>query len=314
MNYTAKKSDPIVQVVMATYNGEKYIKKQIESIFSQKGCKIQLLIRDDGSTDGTIEEIRKLKSKYNIKLIIGNSHEGVAKGFLQALKVADKAEYYAFSDQDDIWFDDKIQVAIEKLEKVKDSSAVYVSNLYIMNEETPTNIKMWSDKDPFITEYKQLLVNHTSHMFGCTMVLNYQLYENVCRKLPQNPRMHDEWIGLVASLTGSIIYDSVPHMYHRIHQENVVGGFLNKTDVWKWRIQRLFGKKRGQMAMQAKDMLDCFPRELMKKQGDLKYTKIVSSYNNGFKERIIYLRNFDHVMMTKKQFMFHVFLGLLNLL
>lgn len=91
-----------VQVVMSTYNGEKYLKEQIDSILSQEGVDVRLYIRDDGSSDRTTDILASYQEHKNVKIEKGNNL-GFAKSFLTALDECDEADYYAFSDQDDVW-------------------------------------------------------------------------------------------------------------------------------------------------------------------------------------------------------------------
>lgn len=312
MNYIKDTTNiPIVQVVMATYNGEQYIEEQIISIFQQKGCQVRLFIRDDGSTDQTVKIIEKLKQIYDINLVSG-SHLGSANGFLQALKQVGDADYYAFSDQDDIWESEKLYVAIKQLALQKAIPALYASNLYIMRDGVPSQDKMWDDDQIFITEYKRLLINHTSHMFGCSMVFNRALRNIVIARLPQHPRMHDEWVGLVASLTGNIIYDKQPHIYHRIHQKNVVGDFSSLKDVWRWRWQRIRGEKKGEMERQAQDILNCMPKNVLERNNNENYTRVVCECNRSFINKIRYIKMIDCSDMRFNQRVFHVLLALLG--
>lgn len=96
-----------VQVVMSTYNGEKYLKEQIDSILSQEGVDVRLYIRDDGSSDRTTDILASYQEHKNVKIEKGNNL-GFAKSFLTALDECDEADYYAFSDQDDVWEKDKL--------------------------------------------------------------------------------------------------------------------------------------------------------------------------------------------------------------
>lgn len=100
-----------VQVVMSTYNGEKYLKEQIDSILSQEGVDVRLYIRDDGSSDRTTDILASYQEHKNVKIEKGNNL-GFAKSFLTALDECDEADYYAFSDQDDVWEKDKLSTAM----------------------------------------------------------------------------------------------------------------------------------------------------------------------------------------------------------
>lgn len=103
-----------VQVVMSTYNGEKYLKEQIDSILSQEGVDVRLYIRDDGSSDRTTDILASYQEHKNVKIEKGNNL-GFAKSFLTALDECDEADYYAFSDQDDVWEKDKLSTAIQSI-------------------------------------------------------------------------------------------------------------------------------------------------------------------------------------------------------
>ena len=106
-----------VQVLMSTYNGEKYIRRQIDSILNQKDVAIHLLIRDDGSTDSTCEIIRSYAEKYSdqVEVTMG-SNIGYKKSFLTLIQLAGDYDYYAFADQDDYWKPDKEIASIRKME------------------------------------------------------------------------------------------------------------------------------------------------------------------------------------------------------
>ena len=97
-----------VVVVMSAYNGAQFIEKQIRSIFAQKDVDVNCLIRDDGSKDDTLDKLEELKNDFKKIDIIRGENVGWEKSFLLALKAADDAEYYAFSDQVDIWFEKKL--------------------------------------------------------------------------------------------------------------------------------------------------------------------------------------------------------------
>ena len=103
---------------MSTYNGEKYLREQIDSILNQDYPEISLLIRDDGSTDGTVDILKEYAQKYrDIDYYVGENL-GVQNSFFDLMKRADKrAYYYAFADQDDVWLPGKIKRAIELLER-----------------------------------------------------------------------------------------------------------------------------------------------------------------------------------------------------
>ena len=104
-------NNPEVLVLLSSYNGEKYIKEQIDSILTQKNITVKLFIRDDGSTDAT-RNILKEYEKYSNCVVVFGDNIGAANSFLWLIQNAHSSGYYAFSDQDDIWDRDKLSSAI----------------------------------------------------------------------------------------------------------------------------------------------------------------------------------------------------------
>lgn len=211
-----------VAVIMSTYNGEIYVQEQIESILSQKGVETTLFIRDDGSKDRTVEIIKKYS---NIHLILGKNI-GVGNSFMELLySVPADFDYYAFSDQDDIWEDIKLYKAIELLEKEK--KHLYISNQKCVDKDKHF-IMMRYNTVPRLSPIDILSQNKGT---GCTMVFSKKFKELISensrrpsRQLLQ-VRIHDVWITMIGSLTGTIVYDSNAYILYRQHGNNVVGAF-----------------------------------------------------------------------------------------
>ena len=124
------KEFPTVCVYMSTYNGEKFLQQQIDSIFQQKNVNVTLLVRDDGSTDRTVDIIKAQKQKI---VLLEGMNIGAENSFMELLYYEQDADYYAFSDQDDVWMPDKLCTAIGKLVGVK-GAGLYACNLYYTDE------------------------------------------------------------------------------------------------------------------------------------------------------------------------------------
>lgn len=233
-----------VAVLMSTYNGEKYLAEQIDSIFLQNNVDITLFIRDDGSSDGTIEIIRTyLNDNTNIKLDIAKN-VGVGNSFMQLVyDVGDEFDFYAFADQDDIWLSDKLITAIAAIEPYN-VPALYVSNQILVDSRL-NKIGMRFDANPDIT-YKQTMCQNKAT--GCTMVWNKQLQKMLSEKNRRpskellNRRIHDVWVSMVAGVTGKIIYDPNGYILYRQHANNVVG--VRKTNIINQWIKKIGDKNR----------------------------------------------------------------------
>ena len=221
-----------VAVLMSTYNGEKYLKEQVDSILSQKDVEIMLYVRDDGSSDSTIEIVKEYqKHNDNIVLYIGKN-VGVGNSFMQLVYDAgNKFDYYAFADQDDVWLPDKLTTAVRTIEEIK-KPCLYASNQLIVDQELK-KIGMRFFEHPNISS-KQIMCKNK--LTGCTMVWNTELHRFLCNDKyhPSSSllecRIHDVWVAMVASVVGVIIFDEKSYILYRQHENNVIG--VKKTNIF----------------------------------------------------------------------------------
>lgn len=233
-----------VLVLMSTYNGERFLSEQIESVLNQQGVDVHLLIRDDGSVDGTIPLIRHFAEMHpNITLIEGKNC-GCARSFMSLVREAASAygeyDYYAFCDQDDVWMKSKLCVATQALLELPHSQPCLYLGAYQM-VDAELNLINTHFRPPVINLPSGILSNAAT---GCTMVFNRALLEIVASRNPQNIIMHDYWVYLVCLATqGCVLYDRTPYIYYRQHGENVIGGkddpFMKR---WTTRFRKLFLK------------------------------------------------------------------------
>lgn len=207
-----------VQVLMSTYNGEKYIKKQIESILNQKDVEVSLLIRDDGSSDKTIEIIGRLADKNNNITFFKGQNLGPARSFMDLVNKSDEVKYYAFADQDDIWDPKKLICAISKLNE-DNKPELYMSALEIVDEDlNPIEIKKVSGNFCF---EGAIIKNFAT---GCTMCFNKKLRDIIKSYTPNYIIMHDSWITRVCyAIGGNVIIDENTYIKYRQHSSNVLG-------------------------------------------------------------------------------------------
>ncbi len=269
-----------VQVLLSCYNGEKYIAEQIDSIMNQKGVKVKLLIRDDGSTDSTRLILKKyLEHHSNIQFFSGKNI-GVQKSFFNLLSRADvQMDYYAFADQDDFWLEGKLQRAIACLESYEDSEKplLYASKV-IYADETLENLERFSYNVRRAPSFGNALLENIC--IGCTEVFNGKLRDMVTKHQPQSDIMHDWWLYMTASSFGKVFFDEEAHIYYRQHQNNQIGMNNNWCDRWKNRIRNV-GKMKGLIRRQAQDFYRAF--------GDLGgyhvITKQIASYKDNVRNR-----------------------------
>ena len=215
-----------VQVLLSSYNGEKYIKQQIDSILAQKGVNVNLLVRDDGSKDNTNNILEKYGDR--IKVIYGENL-GYTKSFLTLIDECGEADYYALSDQDDVWLEDKLISGVERLEKEEGNKPLlYCSALQRVNEDLePGEIQNFPGLKTNI--YSALV---RERLAGCTFVFNNVLRDLLTGSSKLNLEYsHDSWTLLMCyACGGEVIYDDMPHILFRRYGTNtsVDGGGLKK--------------------------------------------------------------------------------------
>ena len=240
-----------VEILLPTYNGEKYIKDQLSSIWAQDYPAIELLIRDDGSSDRTVEIMKENLIGKPARLIEGENI-GVVRGFFYLLSQVPKdADYIALCDQDDVWLSDKISTAIEALEKENPNEPVlYCSAVQPVNQNLiPVSQCLHYTK--VIPSFENALVENMCT--GCTAVMNRKLFELLRNQQPEFTVMHDFWIYLLASCFGKVIYDSTPHILYRQHTDNQIGMATNLFENYKRRVMN-FRKHRGQLMRQVHEL------------------------------------------------------------
>ena len=212
-----------IVVLMSTYNGEKYLFQQINSILNQKNVDVHILIRDDGSTDSTDAILKKIaRTNSNISVKVG-ANKGASLSFMQLLaETKIEADYYAFADQDDIWMPEKLDHAVAILEE-KGPYDLYASNQTVVDAD---NIVL-SKRYDFIPPTDILNIIDKNYLSGCTMVMKRDLFSEVKEYKPDpeliKNRMHDTWVAAVSACLGQVVYDQNSYIHYRQHENNVVG-------------------------------------------------------------------------------------------
>lgn len=208
-------------VLMATYNGEKYIEEQLESLFAQEGVAVELLVRDDGSTDRTREILDAWSKRRPVKWYTGD-HLGGKYSFweLAGKGLASDAHYFAFCDQDDVWDPDKLQIALSFLETADPAKpALYYCGQTLVDKKLePLSVHRLNPKRTLPARFV------FGDIAGCTGVFNRTLAEAVASYRPEYMRMHDLWtMKVCCALGGQVFVDPEPHIAYRQHGNNVEG-------------------------------------------------------------------------------------------
>lgn len=235
-----------IQVLMSTYNGEKFVREQLESILSQTGVEVHLLVRDDGSKDKTLDILREYKGID----IIEARNIGATNSFFELIKLSGEYDYYAFADQDDVWDLDKLTLAIEQIQDYH-CPAIYSSNTRYVD----SNLIWIKDENnkPLTTLGSAIVKNYVT---GCTAIFNRQLMCELRKHTPNYAPYHDWWINLVClSIGGVSVHDYKPHINYRQHDNNVVGGNHSFAKKWKSRVYK-FRNKQYRRDLMAKEILN----------------------------------------------------------
>lgn len=282
-----------ILVIMATYNGEKYLSEQLASILSQKDVLVKILIRDDGSKDKTQNILDAYQNSGKIQWYTGE-HLNVARGYYDLMRMASdfEVDYIAFADQDDVWDLDKLYIATQYLNDVDEEiPALYYCGQRLVDKELGfiANHEL-NAKRSLITRFV------LSDFAGCTGVFNKALLKAVLEYEPEYILMHDTWILKVClCLGGKVFVDTKPHMDYRQHGGNTVGlgrsipaylkqvnQYLNEYQV-EAQMQELLNGYEVKMVLQYKDLAKkiCMYKKSFKIKRELMNKKEINFYNKG---------------------------------
>ena len=218
----------MIQILMSTFNGEKFIYEQLESLRQQDYMNTCILIRDDGSTDNTASIIVDYKKRNNPMRIdfYQGPNIGVVRSFFDLLQNSNNnAEYYAFCDQDDYWLQNKLSRAVSKINELPSNLPVmYCSRTQLVDESLQHRLGKWPPEATREVGFANALVQNVA--VGCTIVLNKKARDLLLKKEPDftNIIMHDWWAYLCISAFGNVVYDDEPFILYRQHRNNAVGG------------------------------------------------------------------------------------------
>lgn len=202
-----------ISVAMATYNGEKFIKEQLDSILLNLLPQDEVIISDDGSTDKTLSIIKMLKDK-RIKIVEG-PHKGIKKNFENAISKCN-GKYIFLSDQDDIWVDGKVNKIIEDFEKFK--ATLVIHNATIIDESLKPSFYestfLWrNSKKGFL---KNIFKNS---YIGCCMAFDKSMIKYFL-PIPNDVEMHDQWLGIINEKYGHSYFEEKKLILYRRHDGN----------------------------------------------------------------------------------------------
>ena len=232
-----------IDILMATYNGEKYLAEQLDSIINQTYHNWNLLIRDDNSTDKTLEIIQNYHKKdKRIKILKDNKGNlGIVRNFEELLK-SSESEFIMFSDQDDIWVENKLDMYLKMIEKIKNKGFMIHSDA-ILFDKNKSNIL----KDTFIS--KKAINRGLENVFfnyfvqGATILISKEI-KNFILPFPKEVYLHDRYIHLISELFFERIFVNKALIYYRQHGDNQIGA---KNTIRELLSKRYFDERDRQL-------------------------------------------------------------------
>lgn len=213
----------LVLVLLSTYNGERYLKEQIDSILAQEGVGVHILVRDDGSKDRTCEILEEYDMQHDNVDVVRADNVGFVKSFSKLVEMAQKykdlVDYYAFSDQDDVWMPHKLKTACDCLSKMNQDKPLLFSSNSVCVDENLNILKQFHKSKPYRTK-ENVMIYPTEQ--GCSMVFNKKAVELYNMHSPITS-WHDRWMCMICNCFGELYYSHEALFYYRIHSSNTLG-------------------------------------------------------------------------------------------
>lgn len=246
-----------IAVLMSSYNGERYIKTQIDSVLAQEvDGQVDLWVRDDGSSDATREILQQYADEGKLRWYTGENLKP-AKSFLDLVKHCPGYDYYAFCDQDDYWHPDKLEQGIARIRQAQ-GPAMSFANARLVDSQLNDLGRSVYNRIPRTDFYS---VTCGGGILGCTVIFNRAVAELIAAYgNPEKLIMHDSYAAILCTLFDGVIeFDPQPHMDYRQHGTNAVGTNWTKWDALKDRLNRITTREVVTIAEMAQSILDGAP-------------------------------------------------------
>ncbi len=281
-----------VSIVMATYNGETYLREQIESILSNTYTEWTLEICDDGSKDNTVTIAKEFERQYpdKIKVHQNSKNLGVVLNFLEGARRAE-GNYVMFCDQDDVWLANKIKKTLHYMKNMenkygKDKPISVFTDAKVVNkdlQELNPSFHISNRLDCTKLNLSYMLMENK--LIGCTVMFNQEVKRKLAL-LPARARVHDWWIALISSSFGKIGYLKEATLLYRQHEHNVIGN-QNFTNYINNRVRSLKKQKQvlGLTIEQAREFYELYKEELPENERVILSEFASLNQYNGIKRR-----------------------------
>ena len=254
-----------VAILLSTFNGEKFLREQLDSLYAQDHPCLHIFVRDDGSSDGSLEILRQYEREKGHMNVIASNNLGFVRSFFELLQAAgDGYDFYFFCDQDDVWHSAKVSAAVDLLgRRVKRGPGMYCGRTqYVDAQLRPLGIS--PDYPERKIGWGNALVQNVAT--GCTMAINRPARALLLRKLPQQCLAHDWWVYLVVSAFGDVVFDRRSYIQYRQHGRNTIG-ILKRGWRGQWfRVQRFLQRSGFGILDQLEEFLRIHGSQLMEER------------------------------------------------
>jgi glycosyltransferase involved in cell wall biosynthesis len=238
-----------ISVIVTTYNGSKYIKKQLDSIFNQTLLPAEIIICDDKSTDDTVSILNSYADNSLVNIITNETQLGSVQNFKKAAKLTQKGNWLVFADQDDIWMPQKLKKLADAMQLLDDSikPALIYSDLAIIDKnDTVISTSFWAKQRIYPHKINPARLLYGNVVTGCTMIINYAMAEEFF-VMDNYTYLHDEWLAFIAYSFGTVSFLDEKLVLYRQHENNITfsEGYeaqAEKDDL-KTNVDYLTGKK-----------------------------------------------------------------------
>lgn len=250
-----------ITILLATYNGSRYLPDQLSSLAGQTMRPDRIVVRDDGSSDNSLVLVQDWarRNQIDCQTIIGQNL-GPAKSFLTMTALAEDSDIFFFCDQDDVWLEDKIERAARWLNQSEPSKPLlYASRLEVVDQALHSLRK---SELPVHLSFESAACE--SLLTGCTMAFNGAFRELLRKRLPRTVIMHDWWCYLIASglEEAGLYYDETPTILYRQHSSNAVGAGPTGINALKARLKNFFDDRKSMRFSQLQEFSHLYQDKL----------------------------------------------------
>ena len=299
-----KNSDlKLISIAMCTYNGAKFIEEQLSSILNQTYKNIEIIITDDGSSDKTIEIIKKYQQNdKRIRLYQNEKNLGFVKNFEKAISLC-LGEYIALADQDDIWKLNKLEMFSME---IKDNLLIYSDTDLIDKNSVTINKQLIRPRSNLVSGRCNKAFVFYNCASGNTMMFKKELLNKIL-PIPEKISYHDIWIVFIASSIGNITYTEESYTYYRRYSEQVTATIKNNYTSFKDKLQKKKQKKIQSIENRLKDIQEFRKIEYLDDEMKIFLNLIEEhfiNYNNGYFNIKLYrylLKHKNEIFEIKKE-------------